>query len=168
MITKRRPYLLTIVLAIVVLLLGACGGRMQESPAIEATDVAEAIETPDKGAGEAEESGEESGHEHEMSAESIDNAKTITIVATEFGFEPASIELQAGEPVNIMLVNEGAIDHELQIEDFDFHVHALPGESAMAGFTPEVSGTYEFACLLPGHYEAGMIGGVEVVGEHDD
>ena len=168
MITKRRPYFLTIALAIVVLLLGACGGRIQESPAIEATEVAEAIETPDKDVGEAEESGDGLHDEHETSSGNIENARTITIIATEFGFEPASIELQAGEPVNIMLVNEGVIDHELQIEDFDFHVHALPGESAMAGFTPEVSGTYEFACLLPGHYEAGMIGDLEVVDEHDD
>jgi len=160
--TKQTLYILLATLALTTLLLSACGGSTAESPAAEAT------ETPKPNIDEVEESGEESGHEHEMSAESIDEAKTITIIATEFGFEPASIELQAGEPVNIMLVNEGAIDHELQIEDFDFHVHALPGESAMAGFTPEVSGTYEFACLLPGHYEAGMIGGVEVVGEHDN
>ncbi len=159
--TKKTFYLLLATVALTALLLSACGGTVESL-------TAEATEAPAPDVDEVDGAGDSLHDEHETSSGNVENASTITIIATEFGFEPASIELQAGEPVNIMLVNEGAIDHELQIEDFDFHVHALPGESAMAGFTPEVSGTYEFACLLPGHYEAGMIGDLEVVDEHDD
>lgn len=91
--------------------------------------------------------------------------RTITITATEFGFEPASIELNAGELVNIELVNKGVIEHEFQIEAFDFILSTMAGESAVAEFTPDKPGTFEFACHLPGHYEAGMVGEVEVAAE---
>ena len=152
--TKKTLYILLTAFVLSMLLLSACGSSASENLAEPTEKAQEAVEGSD--------------HEHEMSADSFEDASTITIVATEFGFEPSSIELHAGEPVNIMLVNEGLIEHELQIKEFDFHVHTQAGETAMAGFIPDVSGTYEFACLLPGHYEAGMVGAVEVVGEHDD
>jgi len=152
--TQKTIYILLAALALTVLLLSACGSGESDNPAEAAV--------------EQEETVEEGGHDDEISADSIEGAKSITVLATEFGFEPASIELQAGEPVNIMLVNEGVIEHELQIEEFDFHVHTQAGETAMAGLTPDVSGTFEFGCHIPGHYEAGMVGAVEVIGEQGD
>jgi uncharacterized cupredoxin-like copper-binding protein len=148
MITKNRYYYLLTALALGTLFLAACGSEPADSS--------------DMLADEHEEGGEEDGDDHEMGAESFEDAETITIIATEFGYEPASIELHAGEPVNIMLVNEGLIEHDLQIVALDFHVHALPGETAMAGFIPEESGTFEFACLIAGHLEAGMVGELNV------
>lgn len=148
MITKNRFYYALTILMLGTLFLAACGGDTAVAPDVQAD--------------EHEEGGDEHGDEHEMSGSSFEDAETITIIATEFGFEPASIELHAGEPVNIMLVNEGVIEHELNIEAFDFHVHTEAGESAMVGLVPDKSGTFDFACQLSGHQEAGMAGDLYV------
>ncbi|MDA0243972.1 MAG: cupredoxin domain-containing protein [Chloroflexi bacterium] len=92
------------------------------------------------------------------SAEPIPGAAEIRIVATEFGFVPATLELVAGEPVNIVLVNEGLLPHELGIKELEFHAHAEAGETVSVGFTPEETGEFEFGCYIAGHYEAGMFG----------
>ncbi len=105
-------------------------------------------------------SDEHSGHgaESHNSAEPIPSAAEIRIIATEFGYEPAQISLTAGEPVNIVLVNEGAIEHELVIKELNFHAHAEAGETVTVGFTADETGEYEFGCYIAGHYEAGMFG----------
>ena len=36
--------------------------------------------------------------------------------------------------------------------------HAIAGTNASVIFTPTEAGVYEFACTLPGHKEAGMVG----------
>jgi uncharacterized cupredoxin-like copper-binding protein len=38
-----------------------------------------------------------------------------------------------------------------------------PNDTALTTFTFDTPGVYEFACHLPGHYEYGMQGEVEVV-----
>ncbi|MDX1664051.1 MAG: cupredoxin domain-containing protein [Candidatus Promineifilaceae bacterium] len=92
----------------------------------------------------------------------LEDAREIRVVATEFAFEPATIRLQEGEAVNIVLVNEGIIPHEIDIPELNFHVHAEAGETVVAGLTPERTGTFEMGCYIPGHFEAGMVGEVVV------
>ena len=107
----------------------------------------------------------ESDHVHDLTThDPIDGAEEVRVVAKEWGFEPASLHLHKGEAVNIVLVNEGTIEHEIELEAFDFHIHAQPGETVTAGFVPDETGEFEFACFVPGHYEAGMVG--EVIVEH--
>lgn len=36
--------------------------------------------------------------------------------------------------------------------------HAEPGTTATVLFTPTEAGVFEFACTIPGHKEAGMVG----------
>lgn len=98
------------------------------------------------------------GAEGHNSAESIPGAAEIRVIATEFGFEPATLNLVAGQPVNIVLINEGVIPHELGIKELEFHAHAEAGETVTVGFTPEETGEFEFGCYIAGHYEAGMFG----------
>lgn len=98
------------------------------------------------------------GDESHNSAEPIPGAAEIRVIATEFGFEPATLDLVAGEPVNIVLVNEGLLPHELGIKELEFHAHAEAGETVTVGFTPEETGEFEFGCYIAGHYEAGMFG----------
>jgi uncharacterized cupredoxin-like copper-binding protein len=43
-----------------------------------------------------------------------------------------------------------------------FHVHAGPGDEAFELLQADAPGTYEFACEIPGHKEAGMVGRIEV------
>lgn len=171
----RRHFTLLLLLAVLTgLLLVACGsGAIADS---EASEVA-ATDHEEEAAHQEEEA--EDGHGHEADAEayeeeehaheqtthdSIDGAKEVRIVATEWGFEPASVHLHEGEAVNIVLANEGTLEHEVELEAFGFHLHAEAGETVTAGFVPEETGSFEFGCFVPGHYEAGMAG--ELVVEH--
>lgn len=100
--------------------------------------------------------------EHNESGELLAGAREIVIVANEWTFEPTSIYLRAGEPVNIVLVNEGLIEHEVEFADIGLHLHAQPGETVMASLVPTKAGEIEFGCHLPGHYEAGMFGELHI------
>ena len=114
-------------------------------------------------------------------------SRTIDISMREDGaklmFVPAQIEVHEGEQIKFVLHNDGALDHEFVLstkEENDEHaemmrkmpdmVHADPNQMRLA---PKVTaellwkftkpGEFEFACLIPGHREAGMKGTVVVV-----
>ncbi len=98
-------------------------------------------------------------------------------------FSPATWEAQAGEPIRIILVNKGKVDHELVIgseKEIIAHakemaspgakghhhtneVSAKPGQQSELVWTFKKPGQYAMACFEPGHYEAGMKGVINVV-----
>ena len=98
-------------------------------------------------------------------------------------FIPAKWEAQAGEPIRIILVNKGKVDHELVIgseKEIIAHakemaspgakghhhtneISAKPGQQAELVWTFKKPGQYAMACFEPGHYEAGMKGVINVV-----
>lgn len=105
----------------------------------------------------------------------------VTITMAEFGFEPNSISVTAGSPVELTLVNEGAVEHDFVIEvipvvdvsssnsgdhhmateehsEYDLHTSTAAGETSTLTFTPTEAGTYQIICSVPGHKDAGMIG----------
>uniref|UniRef100_A0A7C3AR96 Cupredoxin domain-containing protein n=1 Tax=Thermorudis sp. TaxID=1969470 RepID=A0A7C3AR96_9BACT len=82
----------------------------------------------------------------------------VRVVAREFSFEPATIEVQAGRPFTLILENQGAVEHEIEVHEADIHLHAGPGQTVQGTFTIATAGTYEIACEIPGHKEAGMVG----------
>jgi plastocyanin len=76
-------------------------------------------------------------------------------------FDPATITVKKGTPVNLTLVNNGALEHDWVVDNLDgkkVQVHTTPKSSATADFTPEAAGTQEYYCSIPGHREAGMKG----------
>lgn len=97
-------------------------------------------------------------------------------------FEPNRIEVRQGERIRFKLVNAGALDHEFMLgtadenkkhaalmQKFPEMEHDDPnGKSLKSSEKGELVwmfsklGTFEFACLRPGHYEAGMLGTVVV------
>jgi plastocyanin len=89
----------------------------------------------------------------------------IEVSGTEFAFDPADFDVEAGRPVAVTFVNEGTAEHDWTLRTLDgeevegAHANAGPGEEAAAVFTLE-PGTYEAWCTLPGHYEGGMKGTV--------
>jgi len=118
----------------------------------------------------------------------------ITITATDLKFEPAQLTLAAGQPVTLTFINKGAIEHDIEFLDmavenlatltapaamtpraqglFDeataksfAYAAAGTGDQMVIEFTPTTAGTYEFACLVPGHREAGMKGTATVTGD---
>jgi uncharacterized cupredoxin-like copper-binding protein len=98
----------------------------------------------------------------------------------EFAFQPATIRLAAGEPVRLVLVNQGQIAHQFETR----YLHAVPvrvtGDAlaveaagldatrldpdgtARLQFVPRRRGRYVFACTIEGHQEAGMRGTLDV------
>jgi uncharacterized cupredoxin-like copper-binding protein len=86
----------------------------------------------------------------------IEGAETIEVIATDFAFEPDVITITAGEPVNIVLVNEGRVQHDIAGRDPQFLVHAAPGAEETGGLVVDDPGTYELICSIPGHERQGM------------
>lgn len=107
----------------------------------------------------------------------------VTMLEMEDGrmiFEPGSIEVQPGETVRFAVSNVGLIEHEFVFDtpaeiiahkdemmmdaahdmahDSDNAITLQPGEDGELAWTFANAGVFEFACLIPGHYEAGMFG----------
>jgi uncharacterized cupredoxin-like copper-binding protein len=114
-------------------------------------------------------------------------ARTIEVTMKETEdakmlFEPNKVEIKRGEQVKFVLKNVGQVDHEfvldsvannakhkIQMEKNLDMEHDDPNGKRLApngsneivwSFTK--AGTFEFACLIPGHYESGMKGTVVV------
>lgn len=111
--------------------------------------------------------------------------RTIEIMINHSAFDPSRIEVKAGEKVTFVLINEDPIDHEFIIGDKEVqevheagteaHHDEIPTEiSIPAGETRETTVDFEvngdltvadpllFGCHLPGHYDYGMRGLIEV------
>jgi uncharacterized cupredoxin-like copper-binding protein len=112
--------------------------------------------------------------------------RTIEIVMREgdgsMSFGPDRVEAKAGEQIKFVIRNEGQLDHELLIDSFannqkhkaemEKHPEMDHEEANGARLKPSArkeliwrftkAGTFEFACLIPGHYEAGMKGVIVV------
>ena len=114
-------------------------------------------------------------------------AKTIEVTMKETEdakmlFEPNKVEIKRGEQVKFVLKNHGSVDHEFMLDSLQNNAkhkvamqqnpdmeHDDPNGKRLAPngsneivwrFTKP--GTFEFACLIPGHYESGMHGTVVV------
>lgn len=87
---------------------------------------------------------------------------TATWVAIDIAYSEAPSELAAGE-VPIELINEGAIEHNVVIEELgdELILEAPGGESDSGSFTFE-PGEYTYYCSIPGHRAAGMEGTMTV------
>jgi len=83
----------------------------------------------------------------------------IRILATEFKYEPAILEVSAGVPVTLILDNSGATtQHGLAVAEFGVRLEARAGDVAKKTVAFTSPGEYDFTCDLPGHTEAGMKG----------
>ncbi|VTY36564.1 Plastocyanin [Xylophilus ampelinus] len=109
--------------------------------------------------------------------------RTINVDMTDsMRFTPADITVKQGETVRFVIKNSGQIKHELVLgteKELKEHYevmkknpemeHADPNMVTLAGGkTGEIvwqftkAGKVDFACLQPGHYDAGMKGAVKV------
>ena len=80
----------------------------------------------------------------------------------EFRFVPDDFTVQRGQTVGVTFRNDGNAPHELSIEAFDFHIHLEAGEEGQASFATDQEGTFTFGCYIPGHFESGMKGSLDV------
>ena len=121
-----------------------------------------ACSAPEEQHTETDPPGAEQNHEDDHAAGALEGARQIMIVAREFSFTPGTIHMEAGEPVNITLVNEGSVVHHFGIDAVDFHLDAEPGETVTGSLVIETPGEYVIGCHIEGHQEAGMIGEAHV------
>jgi uncharacterized cupredoxin-like copper-binding protein len=109
--------------------------------------------------------------------------RTIEIRMTDdMRFAPKAISVKLGETVRLVAVNAGKVLHEIVIgtpqelkahvemmkkhpgmeHDEPYMAHVDPGQKGTIVWTFNRAGSFEFACLIPGHFEAGMIGRITV------
>ena len=109
--------------------------------------------------------------------------RTITVdMADTMRYTPSNIQVKQGETVRFVVKNSGKVKHELSLgnqKDLLEHMelmkkfpemeHEEPNQITVApGAQGEIiwqftkAGTVHFACLMPGHFEAGMKGQIKV------
>ena len=110
--------------------------------------------------------------------------RTINIAMTDqMRFLPDKIEVKQGETIKFVLKNKGKMLHEMVIgtkKELEEHAalmlkfpnmeheepymaHVAAGKSGAIIWTFNRAGDFDFACLIAGHYQAGMVGKISVV-----
>jgi uncharacterized cupredoxin-like copper-binding protein len=109
--------------------------------------------------------------------------RTIAVRMTDaMRFEPDRIEVREGDTVRLRVANRGRLLHEIVLgtpqalgahaelmkkypgmEHDEAHMAHVPaGRQGEIVWTFNRVGEFAFACLIPGHFEAGMVGRIVV------
>ena len=109
--------------------------------------------------------------------------RTINIsMSDRMRYTPDNVQVKAGDTVRLVVKNEGRIMHELVLgtaQDLKAHAemmkqhprmehdepyiaHVAPGKTETIVWHFTKPGEFQFGCLIPGHFEGGMIGKVAV------
>ncbi|TSE28318.1 cupredoxin family protein [Tepidimonas taiwanensis] len=109
--------------------------------------------------------------------------RTIEIRMTDdMRFTPDRLTVREGETVRLRAVNRGRVMHEIVIgtpeelaahaelmkrhpdmeHDEPYMAHVPPGQRGEIVWHFNRAGDFQFACLIPGHFEAGMVGHIRV------
>jgi len=98
-------------------------------------------------------------------------------------FTPDRIDVKQGETVRFVMKNTGKLQHELVIgtrkalddhaalmvefpnmeHDEPYMAHVAPGDTGEIVWLFNRAGDFDYGCLIPGHYDAGMMGSIRVV-----
>ena len=110
-------------------------------------------------------------------------ARTIEVRMTDdMRFRPGRIEVREGETIRFVVRNAGKALHEMVIgtekelaehaalmkkfpgmeHDEPYMTHVMAGRKGDIVWNFNRPGTFQFACLIPGHFEAGMTGTIVV------
>ena len=109
--------------------------------------------------------------------------RTITLnMSDNMRFTPDKIDVKQGDTIKFVIKNAGKVMHEMVIgtkKDLDEHAalmlkfpgmeheepymaHVAPGKTGEIVWTFNKPGSFDFACLIAGHYQAGMVGKITV------
>jgi uncharacterized cupredoxin-like copper-binding protein len=128
------------------------------------------------------------GHDHGNASigQAGDAAKISRSIAVDMSdamrFTPSQISVKRGETIRFVIKNTGQLKHEFNLgTEADLKAHyalmlkfpemehdqaniasVAPGATGEVVWQFTQAGTVSFACLHPGHYEAGMKGQVKV------
>jgi uncharacterized cupredoxin-like copper-binding protein len=109
--------------------------------------------------------------------------RTVRISGTDdMRYTPSAIRVKQGDTVRFIVRNDGKLMHETVLgtraelgehyelmkkfpdmeHDEPHMVHLKPGETGEMVWQFTKAGEFYFACLMPGHYDQGMIGKITV------
>jgi uncharacterized cupredoxin-like copper-binding protein len=116
------------------------------------------------------------------SAKSAKRTVSITMMDT-MRFSPEKIKVKQGDTLKFAIHNSGITQHEFVIgtkQELDAHAalmqkfpnmehsepymsHVPPGKTGSIVWTFNKAGKFNFACLIAGHYQSGMVGNITVL-----
>jgi uncharacterized cupredoxin-like copper-binding protein len=109
--------------------------------------------------------------------------RTVTFhMSDKMRFDPSHITVKRGETVRFIAKNDGKLMHEMVFgtmkelkehaelmkkfpnmeHDEPYMVHVAPGKTGEIIWQFTKAGEFDFACLIAGHFDAGMVGKVIV------
>jgi uncharacterized cupredoxin-like copper-binding protein len=109
--------------------------------------------------------------------------RTINVdMSDKMRFTPSALTIKQGETVKFVVKNSGKTMHEFVLgtkkelqehaelmkkhpgmeHDEPYMAHVAPGKTETIVWQFTKAGNFNFGCLLPGHFEAGMVGNVTV------
>jgi uncharacterized cupredoxin-like copper-binding protein len=109
--------------------------------------------------------------------------RTIKVdMADTMRFSPMEISVKRGETVRLVAKNAGKLMHEMVLgtmqelkehaefmrkypgmeHDEPYMTHVKPGKTAPIAWEFTKAGEFYYGCLMPGHFEAGMVGKIIV------
>ena len=104
--------------------------------------------------------------------------RTVRVEMTDqMRFHPAEITVRRGDVVRFVPVNKGQVMHEMVLGTMDelkkhaelmkkhpgmehdepYMAHVAPGKTETVVWQFTKPGEFHFGCLIPGHFEAGMV-----------
>ena len=111
-------------------------------------------------------------------------SRTVDIdMSDAMRFAPAELAVKQGDTVRFRLKNSGKVMHEMVLgtmQDLEAHaeamrkdphmhhhgaasmVHVAPGKTGTRVWQFTNAGEFNYGCLVPGHFEAGMVGKISV------
>jgi uncharacterized cupredoxin-like copper-binding protein len=118
-----------------------------------------------------------------IAAEPNKAQRTVQILMTDdMKLSPSHLNVREGETLRMRALNQGKVMHEIVIgtsaelaqhaemmkkfpameHDEPYMAHVPPGQRGDVVWTFNRPGDFEFACLIAGHFEAGMRGTIRV------
>lgn len=109
--------------------------------------------------------------------------RTIAIsMSDDMKFKPSKIDIKLNETIRFVIKNNGKLMHEMVMgtksvldkhaevmlkypnmeHDEPYMAHVSPGKSSEIIWKFNRPGDFDFACLIAGHYQSGMLGKIEV------
>lgn len=114
--------------------------------------------------------------------------RTINLdMSDKLRFTPAELTVKQGETIRFRVKNSGKTMHEMVLgtmqdlkshadmmskhpgmeHDEPYMAHVAPGKTQTIVWQFTQAGEFHYGCLVPGHFEAGMVGRVRVVAPSD-
>lgn len=111
-------------------------------------------------------------------------SRTVNVeMSDKMRFTPAELTVKRGETIRFRVKNSGQVIHEMVLgtmqdlkehaklmrknpgmeHDEPYIAHVAPGKSETTVWQFTKPGEFHYGCLVPGHFEAGMIGKVKVI-----